>query len=154
MGDVALDVLKFSLDGMLSNLSWLNRSFGRCVKIGIKDEYTEGEFDQFENLISRFARTVDFLINKMFTGIDAVEFLDGGSIIDAVNRAEKRGIISSVSELRALKDLRDGVVNECEADNLKPLFSAVLDSIPRVFKIAEGVINYCKQYFAPKEAQN
>jgi uncharacterized protein YutE (UPF0331/DUF86 family) len=146
MGDAILETLMANLKNLAASLSWLRRSFDRCVKIGIKTEYQEDEFDQFENLTSRYARTTDLLINKVLRSIDAVELLDSGSVIDAANRAEKRGIIDSVSELRDLKDLRNEVAHEYETEDLSKLFVLVLDAVPRLFALADRTVSYCDKY--------
>jgi hypothetical protein len=38
---------------------------------------------------------LDVILNKVFRSIDAIELEDGGTLLDVVNRAEKRGIIDS-----------------------------------------------------------
>jgi hypothetical protein len=146
MSDTALEVLDVNLKGLSSSLAWLNRSYERCIAIGIKAEYAEDEFDQFENLTSRYSRTVDLLINKVLRSIDTVEFYDGGSIIDAANRAEKRGIIDSVSALRDIKDLRNEIAHEYASDDLKQLFNAVLDATLQVRELVNRVIKDCGRY--------
>jgi hypothetical protein len=65
MSDTALDTLKTNLESLKQSIKWLRRSYDICVSIGIKDEYAEEEFDNFENLTSRYARTVDLLIGKI-----------------------------------------------------------------------------------------
>ncbi|GHV56119.1 hypothetical protein AGMMS49579_20310 [Spirochaetia bacterium] len=37
------------------------------------------------------------LVNKILRSLDAVELVDSGSVIDAANHAEKRGIITAES---------------------------------------------------------
>jgi hypothetical protein len=146
MSDEALNVLKANLQDLSLSLKWLNRSYNRCSGIGIKEEYTDDEYDQFENLTSRYARTVDLLINKMFRSIDIVELYDGGSLIDTANRAEKRGLVDSVSLLRNLKTLRNEIAHEYEADDLQRLFGAVLNALPQVFDVANRLTAYCAKY--------
>jgi predicted nucleotidyltransferase/uncharacterized protein YutE (UPF0331/DUF86 family) len=143
---VSLDVLKSNLENLSSSLSWLRRSYDTCLPIGTGHYYTFAEFDHFENLTSRYARTVDLLINKVLRSIDAVELIDSGSIIDVVNRAEKRGLIESVSELRNLKDLRNEIAHEYETEDIKKFFSLVLEAATKVFDIAEQVQKYCEKY--------
>lgn len=75
---------------------WLKRSYTRCCGIGVKESYTEEEYDDLETLTSRFARVSDILIQKAFRSIDAVEFENKGTLIYAVNRAHKRGFYSKV----------------------------------------------------------
>jgi hypothetical protein len=152
MSDAALEVLQVNLDNLSSSLVWLRRSYGHCSLIGIKKEYTEDEFDQFEILTSRYARTTDLIVNKVLRSIDAVEFIDGGTIIDAANRAEKNGIVDSVSELRDIKDLRNEIAHEYETEDLSRLFDAVLAAIPKISVIADRIVQYCAKYRPDEEA--
>jgi len=52
-------VLLENLEGMRKSVLWLKRSYTKCARIGVKDQYTEDEFDDFENLASRYARMLD-----------------------------------------------------------------------------------------------
>jgi len=93
-----------------------------------------------------YARTTDFLIHKLFRSIDAVEFLDGGTIIDSANRAAKRGFVESIDVLHSLKDLRNEIAHEYAEKDLKDLFSEVLKSVPLIIDISDKVFEYCKKY--------
>ncbi|MEI6703281.1 MAG: HepT-like ribonuclease domain-containing protein [Deltaproteobacteria bacterium] len=147
MREAAIEVLKFNLENLKSSVRWLRRSQEFCLEIGIKGIYSEEEFDDFENLTSRFARTTDLIVNKVLRSIDSVEFLEAGSAIDAANRAEKRGIIDSVSRLRDLKDLRNEIAHEYETDDLGNLFSAVLSAVPELLGVAGRIGEYCERYY-------
>jgi hypothetical protein len=146
MSDVVLEVLKTNLYNLKACVNRLRRSNNLCGKIGLKDLYTDDEFDKFENLTSRYARTTDLLISKVLRSIDAVELIDSGTLIDTANRAAKRGLVDSVSKLRNLKDLRNEISHEYETDDLKNLFKAVLAAVPEILAITDNVIIYCKQY--------
>jgi hypothetical protein len=146
MSNTSLDVLKTNLESLSSSIRWLRRSYDICMSIGTKDNYTEDEFDHFENLTSRYARTTDFLIGKVLRSIDQVELINSGSIIDAANGAEKRGIVESVSKLRDLKDLRNEIAHEYEIEDIKTLFSLVLMAVPQLFEIVDKTMEYCTKY--------
>lgn len=146
MSDATIEVLAKNLEHLSQSVRWLRRSYERCLAIGQKSEYADSEFDDFENLTSRFARTTDLVINKVLRSIDAVELLEPGTAIDAANRAEKRGIIESVSELRGLKELRNEIAHEYEAEDLASLFGAVLAAVPELFLTAERIAVYCQRY--------
>jgi hypothetical protein len=146
MSNAALDVLKTNLESFKQSIKWLRRSYDICSGIGVKDEYREDEFDHFENLTSRYARTVDLLISKVLRSIDSVELINSGSIIDAANGAEKRGIVDSVSKLRELKDLRNEIAHEYETEDIRPLFSLALASSVSLFEIADKTAKYCEKY--------
>ncbi len=146
MTDDVLAVLRENLQGMKNSVGWLKRSYEKCTRIGVKESYTEDEFDDFENLVSRYARTVDVIVNKVFRSIDAVELEDSGTLIDTVNRAEKRGVIESAHRVRDLKDLRNDIVHEYETEDLRSLFGQTLDATPELFAIAEKVESYCRRF--------
>jgi uncharacterized protein YutE (UPF0331/DUF86 family) len=139
-------VLRENLDGMRKSVLWLKRSYSKCIRIGVKERYTEDEFDDFENLASRFARMLDIILNKVFRSIDAAELEDGGTLLDVVNRAEKRGIVDSAERVRDLKDLRNDIVHEYETDDLQSVFRQTLDSTPELFTIAEKIERYCERF--------
>src|SRR5262245_14706280 len=53
-----------------------------------------------EALTSRFARLCDLLVQRLFRTLDQVELTDEGTVLDRLNRAEKRGLIASADEWR------------------------------------------------------
>jgi uncharacterized protein YutE (UPF0331/DUF86 family) len=144
-GDIGAILLE-NLEGMRRSVRWLKRSHARCSRIGVKEHYTEDEFDEFENLTSRYARMLDVILNKVFRSIDAIELEDGGTLLDVVNRAEKRGIVASADRVRDLKDLRNDIVHEYETDDLRLLFQQTLEATPELFDIAEEIERYCKRF--------
>jgi hypothetical protein len=52
-------VLQENLEGMRKSLSRLKRSHEKCSRIGVKQRYLEDEFDDFENMSNRDARTLE-----------------------------------------------------------------------------------------------
>jgi len=143
----ALLVLEEFLQQMQSSIKWLQRSYELCKAIEIKENYTEDEFDKLENLCSRFGRAVDLIINKVFRSIDKVELEEGGMLLDIVNRAEKRGLIESVEEIREMKDLRNQIVHEYIAEALLSLIQDVFEYTPKLFEIQNRILSYCKKRF-------
>ena len=141
-----VDLLRQNIVGLKRSAQWLQRSYDRCSKIGIKTAYSEDEFDAFENLVGRYARTIDMMVGKVFRSIDAVELEDGGTTIDVINRAEKRGIVASASRIRTLRDLRNDIVHEYETDDLGGLFKDALECTPEVLRLVEGTEQYCRRF--------
>lgn len=146
MGEEAVDLLQVNVIRMKKSVDWLRRSYEKCLGIGVKTSYTEDEFDTFENLVGRFARTIDLIVNKVFRSIDVVELEDGGTTIDAVNRSEKRGIVESAARIRELRDLRNEIVHEYGTDDLKGLFKETLEHVPEVLRLAERTAQYCTRF--------
>jgi uncharacterized protein YutE (UPF0331/DUF86 family) len=97
-------------------------------------------------LLENIEGMLDVILNKVFRSIDAIELEDGGTLLDAVNRAEKRGIIDSAERVRDLKDLRNDIVHEYETDDLRSLFRQILDATPELFSIAEKIERYCDRF--------
>jgi ABC-type phosphate/phosphonate transport system ATPase subunit len=48
---------------------------------------TAGQLESVEAFSSRFARTVDLLVNKVLRSLDRVELKSEGTLLDVVNRA-------------------------------------------------------------------
>jgi len=122
--------------------SWLKYSYDECSKIGIKKEYSIDEFGKFETLCSRYSRTIDFLIRKIFRTIDTYEFENQGTLIDVVNNAHKRGLFENIDELRIMKDIRNSIVHEYIEDELAEIFEEVLLYSDKLLKIVNDTIKY------------
>jgi len=143
MKNLNIQILIENLESLEKSLNWLKRSYEKSKKVNLKSTLSEDEFDTMENLTSRYSRTVDLIISKIFRSIDAVELEDAGTLIDVVNRAEKRGLIESSNRLRELKDLRNEIVHEYETDDLADTFESVRNNVPEILSIAQNIKNYC-----------
>jgi len=122
--------------------SWLEYSYNECRAIGIKQAYTIEEFGKFEILCSRYSRTIDFLIRKIFRTIDAYAFENQGTLIDVVNNAHKRGLVEDIDELRVMKDIRNTIVHEYIEDELVDTFDEVLEYSDKLLKILNKTLEY------------
>jgi len=138
-------LLRESLETLSESLRWLKRSCSICVEIGIKEEYLEEEFDAFETFTSRFARTVDIILQKVLRSIDRVELEDQGTLLDVLNRAHKRGLIDSVDEIRLIRELRNDIVHEYTSGKLADLFADVMSNVPKLLDVAERIDRYCRE---------
>jgi len=141
----AIEILKENLSAVNLSLNRLLYSFEICNKTGLKDAYSDEEFVAFEAMTSRYARTTDMLINKVLRSLDAAEYIDGGTVIDAANNLEKRGIADS-QDLRKLKDLRNSIAHEYVTENIVRFFGIVLEFTPILKTIIEKITDYCSKY--------
>jgi hypothetical protein len=126
----------------------LQISYQRCQKIGPQGPHSEDDLIEFEALTGRFSRVVDLLIHKLFRAIDTVELVDTGTLIDVMNRAEKRRFVEFSLELRALKDLRNEMAHEYLTEKLIRLQEEVYESIPKLFAIIENSMVYSQKYLS------
>ncbi|MCF8261056.1 MAG: hypothetical protein K9J12_09800 [Melioribacteraceae bacterium] len=139
-------ILKNNLESLEKQLEWLRYSYLKCERIGIRENYTNEEFDYFETLCSRFARSLDFLIRRVFRSIDDVEYEIQGTLIDVVNNALKRGLIKNEEEIREIRDIRNEIVHEYVDEGLLELLEVVLNNTNSLITIIESTIKYCEKY--------
>jgi len=127
------------------SMEWLEHSYQRCSTIehNKTGSYTINDFDKFETLTSRFARTADILIQKIYRSIDLYEMESSGTLIDVVNRAHKRGIIDSPEDIRNIKDIRNDIAHEYMHDQLIELFEEVVKLTPLLMKYVDTAKRYC-----------
>ena len=75
--------------------AWLRRSFDKSP-LPPYVEVNENDWDQLEALSGRFARLTDLIVHKLLRALDRYEFEETGALLDAANRAVKRGLIESI----------------------------------------------------------
>jgi uncharacterized protein YutE (UPF0331/DUF86 family) len=146
MNELYIGILRENIKALNLSADWVRHSYEQTNAIEKKMEYSTEEFDKLENLTSRYARTTDMLVNKVFRSIDTVESEDIGTIIDIMNRAEKRGIVSSASILHTIKDLRNNIVHEYKIAEITKFFTDVQKYTPLLLEIIQKVNVYCTRY--------
>ena len=139
-------LLQESLARLDSAERWLQRSYSLCRDIDFTEELAEEQYDALETLTSRFARVSDMVLQKVFRNIDKLELEDGGTLLDALNRAEKRGLVESVDQFRLMRELRNEIAHEYSLDELQELFTRVRDYTPALFSIIGKIKAYCQRY--------
>jgi len=146
MNKLYLEILRENINKLNLSAEWVHRSYEQTKAIGRKDVYSIDEFDKLENLASRYARTTDMLVSKVLRSLDTVESEDIGTIIDIMNRAEKRGIVESAELLHTIKDLRNSIVHEYQITEITKFFADVIKYSPVLLEIIENVNKYCARY--------
>lgn len=126
----------------------LAESYDRCKKLSLHELLKEKDLIEFEALSSRFGRLVDLLIHKFFRTLDLVELTEGGSLLDVIHRAEKRGLIDADFDARALKDLRNEIVHDYLLERFNLLHEEILNSVPKLLEICERSLQYASKYQA------
>ncbi len=125
---------------------WLSRSREKCQSINHENGLSEEQYDDLEAFTSRFARASDLLLQKVFRAIDAAEMERSGTLLDAANRAEKRGIIDSVEEVRRIRELRNEISHEYLTENLILLFQEVNKATPLLLTMMTNAMDYCTRF--------
>lgn len=141
------EALKENLENLNKSKEYLQWSYDVCKKLSdnLADKTNE-YFAAYEALTARYGRTVDILVNSVLRTIDIVEYVETGTVIDIINRAEKRGFVETATELRAMKDLRNDIVHSYDSDDYEENFDDVLKLTPAVFSVIDKVNHYCKKY--------
>ena len=139
------ELLKKDYTLLKKQKNWLEVSYLECQKIGIKNDYSIDEFGKFETLCSRYSRSINFLIRKVFRTIDTYEFENQGSLIDVINNAHKRGLIDDIDKLRIMKDIRNTIVHEYIEEELIDVFDEVLNYTKELLLIIDITLNYIEK---------
>ncbi|MFZ2725633.1 MAG: hypothetical protein WAX77_05250 [Methylococcaceae bacterium] len=139
---MSLDLLKTQLDLLEKQLFWLDYSYSQINNVDLTQELSIESINHYENLCSRFARTIDFLIRKVFRTIDACEFEHQGTLIDVVNNAHKRKLFTSMDLIRNIKDLRNEIVHEYIEEDLIALFAEAKTLTAELIIIVQNTLVY------------
>jgi uncharacterized protein with HEPN domain len=146
------EILKENLGILSKSEKWLSHSYSVCKEIGIKESFSDQELTEFESLTSRFARTVDLFINKCLRSLYKVELEDIGTVIDLLNKAEKREIIKSAETWKKIKELRNTIAHDYDVDDFaSDIFKPSLEYIPIIKKSIVDLNSYCDKYFVESE---
>jgi len=102
----------------------------------------EADLETAEAFTSRFARTVDLLVNRVLRTLDRVELKAPGTILDVVHGAEQRGFVASAAVLREFKDVRNEVAHDYAGTRLPELFAFCRARKPELDEICDRVRAY------------
>jgi len=141
---MSLANLEQNLALLEKQLFWLDYSYQQTQAVDLARALTIDEINHFENLCSRFARSIDFLVRRVFRSIDDAEFENQGTLVDVVNNAHKRKLFASVDVIRTLKELRNEIVHEYVDEGLSKLFAETVELTPELIKIINNTIAYAK----------
>lgn len=120
-------------------------SLGRTQSIIHQESWMPDELERLESLSSRFARLSDILTQKMMRLIDELELTPDGTLLDRIQRAEKRGWVESASHLLQIRELRNLIAHEYAADRMPDIYQAVAALTPTLLAIVPKVMLHAKQ---------
>ena len=108
----------------------------------LDNELTISERESCEALTSRFARLNDFLLQRVFRTLDQIELADEGTVLDRLQRAEARGLISSAERWRELRLLRNAIAHDYLIESVDRVLRESLIAAPELIETAECVGRY------------
>jgi uncharacterized protein YutE (UPF0331/DUF86 family) len=140
-----MEVLQQSQKDLLEAANWFRHSYEICKNLSKKNDFSVSEYDAIESFMSRYARITDLLLRKVFRSIDRVELEQPGSLLDVLNRSEKRELISDAKEVREWTELRNQIVHDYAHQELTALFQDALAFAPKILQTIEITDQYCKK---------
>lgn len=121
----------------------LSFSYQKVERFSISlESVSDNDLEVVEAFCSRFSRVVDILINKVLRALDNVELLPQGTLIDTLNRAEKRRLISNSLVLREMKEIRNVIAHDYAGMQLLEVFCFCREQTPVLISIAYAVMHY------------
>lgn len=127
----------------------LQYSYKICSGIGVKPVYSEDEEDRFESLTAKFARLSDLIIKQSIKIIDILDLDEVPETVrDIINRAEKKGLISSAMKFVEIRKLRNRIAHEyVESDgDINDIYESVLNNAPELCDSVDRIVAYTKKY--------
>ena len=106
---------------------------------------TEKQLESAEAFTGRFARSVDLLVNKVLRSLDRVELKSEGTLLDVVNRAEKRGFVGQSDELREMKDVRNIIAHDYAGAKAAEILTYCREQKPVLDAICERVSGHASR---------
>ncbi|GIV29701.1 MAG: hypothetical protein KatS3mg028_0767 [Bacteroidia bacterium] len=139
-----LDILEYEIGHLREALRYLNESYHRCLKIDIGSKFplSDDELIELEALSARFSRCVDIILKKIFRYMDELELENNKNIIDRIQSAEKRELISSDKDWFDIRNLRNYIAHEYSSMNFRDTISEIIKYTPEVLKTGENIIHY------------
>ncbi len=138
-----LELLQNELLGLESAARHLEYSVERCRDLIGREELPPEELERFESMTSRFARLADLLIQRIFRLIDEIELTGGGTLLDRIYRAEKRGWADAPEMIR-IRELRNLIAHEYASDKMQEIYAVVAAMSPKLLAVVPKVMMYAQ----------
>ena len=126
----------------------LQDSYIKVSKILAQDNlvFSDQDKESSEALTGRFSRLSDFLVQKIFRTVDEAELIFDGTIIDRLNRMEKRQVISSSEKWKALRLLRNDIAHEYLMDEAKVTLIEAHKNSPILIDAVQNLKSYITKH--------
>jgi uncharacterized protein YutE (UPF0331/DUF86 family) len=144
--DHARGLLEQSLAELAAARRHLDYSFQQVAGLpGTLQGATEKQLESAEAFTGRFARSVDLLVNKVLRSLDRVELKPEGTLLDVVNRAEKRGFVTQSEELREMKDVRNIIAHDYASTKAAEIFAYCREQKPVLDDVCDRAVAHAEQ---------
>ena len=137
-------LLREQLQHMAQAAEYLAFSYDRGREVIHRTDWTPEQLERLESLASRFARLSDLLTQRIMRMVDELELTPDGTLLDRINRAEKRGWVDFTADLVRIRELRNLIAYEYAADKLHELYQAVIVLTPRLLMIVPKARKYAE----------
>lgn len=141
-----IELLQEELLGLQLAAGHLGYSMERCLNLVGQEVLPPEQLERLESITSRFARLADLLIQRIFRLVDEIELTGGGSILDRIYRAEKRGW-ANASDMIRIRELRNLIAHEYATEKMPEIYAAVaamsptlLAAVPKLIAFAGNLI--------------
>lgn len=140
------DMLRQSLHNLRLARNHLDYSYTQIVDLPQEiGEFSPDQLESVEAFTSRFARAVDLLVNKVLRALDRLELLPQGSLLDVINRAEKRLLVESAITLREMKEVRNIIAHDYTGERTSELLLYCSEQKLTLDEICDKTHAYAKQ---------
>jgi len=136
-------LLSENMDHLSRASKQLSTSYLRCRTLSLDNiELTVNEQEKFEALTSRFSRLADIIIQKTIRLIELIELENTGSVLDRINKAEKKGFIESAEQFIEIRLLRNSIAHEYDPGSLMEIFKTCVKYTPILLDSVSNIQNY------------
>jgi len=140
------NVLRESLNDLNLARNHLDYSYGQIATLPQEmAHFSPDQLESVEAFTSRFARVVDLLVNKVLRALDRLELLPQGSLLDVINRAEKRLFVKSSVTLREMKEVRNIIAHDYTGEKTSELLLYCSEQKLTLDEICDKTHAYAKQ---------
>ena len=148
--DQPRELLRAALEDLAQARTYLDYSARQVADLPDNLEgVTAAQLESVEAFCSRFSRTVDLLVNKVLRCLDRAVILSHGTLIDVVNRAEKRGFVSQADFLREMNDVRNIISHDYAGARMPQVFAWCRQQKPVLDTICERTVAYSQNVLQP-----
>jgi len=123
----------------------LEQSFHQCQNIPLTSKLIDVDEIAFEALTARFSRLSDYLMQRLFRTLDVIELDDSGTLRDRINRAEKKGWVTSADDFIEIRTLRNIIAHEYGDEEVKIIYKKVLQFTPMLLAACQNISEYIQK---------